>query len=350
MRDATVKSTESAGWQPTRRELLTAAAAATLGLFADSHRGRAQSSQPATSPARSLNAGRVPWWREGGGPCPPGRSRVVDIRSSGVLHASVVDQVTLGEMLDQGIQNLTGAATVERGWQVVLGSAERIVLKFNAVGAPVIKTNDALARVLVERIAGAGYSSDKIALAEVPHFVAQELGTSEVVRGWGAAVEVGGTPEPLAQYLYDADALINVAFLKTHQIAGMSGCMKNLSHALIRHPARYHGNGCSPYVGQVVGSDEVSSRLKLNLVNAIRLVVKGGPDAREEDIVPWGGLLLGFDPLAIDTVGLSILAAERRRLGLTSGLEVRYLSSAAKMGLGRWQPADIDRIVVETGT
>jgi uncharacterized protein (DUF362 family) len=151
----------------------------------------------------------------------------------------------------------------------------------------------------------------------------------------------------LARYLFDADAIINVPFLKTHQIAGMSGCLKNLSHALIRHPAQFHANGCSPYVGQVVGSREVSSRLKLNLMNAVRVVVDGGPGARTENTVGYGGLLLGFDPVAMDYAGLSILAAERHRLGLRGGLAVRYLASSAEMGLGRWRPTDVDRAEIE---
>ena len=57
--------------------------------------------------------------------------------------------------------------------------------------------------------------------------------------------------------------------------------------------------------------------------------------------------MLGFDPLAVDTVGLSILALERRRLGLPGGLAVRYLDSAAAMELGRWRRGDIDRLAVE---
>ena len=115
----------------------------------------------------------------------------------------------------------------------------------------------------------------------------------------------------------------------------------------MRHPARYHSNGCSPYVGQVIGSQEVSARLKLSVVNAVRLVVNHGPDAREEDIIGYGGLLLGFDPVAVDNVGLSILAMERRRLGLPATPPVRYLESAAQMGLGRWRAADIDRVALE---
>ncbi|MFQ5804857.1 MAG: DUF362 domain-containing protein [Phycisphaerae bacterium] len=343
VRQETVKNRESNRCQPSRRELLGAAAAAALGLFPGANNAFGQATQPAGSAPATDRPAYPPWWLRRY----RGRSRVIDIRSNRVLHASVADRFGLGEMLDQGVQDLTWTRTAEDAWRSVLGSAKRIVLKFNSVGARAVNTNNALAKVLVERIAAAGYEPQKIALAEVPAYLMKELGTRPVVRGWGAPIEVGGGLEPLAQYLYDADAIINVPLLKTHQIAGMSGCMKNLSHALLRHPARYHANGCSPYVGQVIGSQEVSSRLKLNIVNALRVVVNRGPEAQEEDIVAYGGLLLGFDPLAVDNVGLSILTAERRRRGLPASFEVRYLASAAKMRLGRWRPADVDRAAVE---
>jgi hypothetical protein len=341
--DDPVKNGGSKRQRATRREFLTAAAAATFGLCSATGRGSGQSSQPATSRPTASRPAPLPWWIKGYGV----RSRVVDVRSRAVVHSSAVDRVVLGEMFDEGIRKLTGASTVGDAWQSVLGSSERIVLKFNSVGAGVINTNDDLARLLVERLAQAGYGPEKIALVELPEFLPKQLGTRPLERGWGGAIEVGAGPEQLAQYLHEADAIINVPLLKTHQIAGMTCSMKNLSHALIRHPARYHKDGCSPFVGQVIGAQEVSSKLRLNLANAIRVVARRGPAAREEDIVGCGALLLGFDPVALDSVGLSILSRERRQLGLPPRIDVRYLASAAGMGLGRWRPADIDLVYVE---
>jgi hypothetical protein len=343
VREDMVKNHLPGCWEPTRREFLSAAAGAVLGFVPAA--GATQVPPPVQSTSQPAERAvlAAPWWIAAS----RNRSRVIDVRSNSVLHATVVDRIALGEMLDHGMQALTGAATSNDGWQAVLGSAKQIVVKFNSVGARAINTNEPMARLIVNRLTSAGYAADAITLVEAPAFLTKELGLRLQVRGWGASIPVGEGREALAQYLHDADAVINVPLLKTHQIAGMSGCMKNLSHALIRHPARYHANGCSPYVGQVIGSQEVSSRLKLNIVNALRVVVNGGPDAREEDIVGYGGVLLGFDPVAVDNVGLSILAVERQRRGLTGGGEIRYLASAARMGLGRWRAADIDRVALE---
>jgi len=262
------------------------------------------------------------------------------------MHGTSVNSLELEAMIRRAITTLTRTRTHQEAWQSILGDARRIVIKFNRVGAETLRTTDALARVLVSELGTAGYAAERIALVEVPPYIASELQTREPPPGWGTAIALGDHAEPLANYLLEADAVINVPFLKTHQIAGMSGALKNLSYAVIRHPARYHSNGCTPFVGQVVGSAEVSSRLKLNLTNALRIVVDRGPDAREEDLVTWGGLILGFDPVAVDSIGLGLLSVERRRKGLEGVFRVPHLLAAGDDGVGRWRPSDVDRIAI----
>ncbi len=357
VRKDTVKTTDR-DRRPSRREILRAVAAGALGAIAAPRLVGAQttrpSSRPATRPAssptsnpasRPIRLTRVPtpWWLK----TTASRARVVDIRSREILAEEAGDTVTLEDILDQGLLHLVPADTPREAWRRVLGKAERVVLKFNSVGDRVLGTNEMMARALVSRLEDAGYSRKQITLVEAPEFLREALGTAAPVRAWGEAVPVGRGLQQLAQYLYDADAIINVPLLKTHQIAGMSCCMKNLSHALLRHPARCHANGCSPFVGQVVGSTPVSTRLRLNIVNALRVVVDRGPDARPEDVAEYGGLLLGFDPLAVDIVGRSVLAMERRSRGLPPWFGVPYLDSAAVMRVGRWRPAEIERLALE---
>jgi len=323
----------------TRRQVLGAAAAA-MGLMGE--RSAAQDGRVIAQGDPGVGElPRIPppWWMERLGP----RSRVVEVHSQKVLQHSIVDPLVLRQMLTQGVRTLTGTLSPQAAWRELLGDARRIVLKFNSVGANVLSTTDPMARAIVEALEVAGYDVGAVGLVEAPSYLPSRLGTRLPAGGWGEPIQVGGQLEPLAAYVYEADAIINVAFLKTHQIAGLSGCLKNLSHAVIRHPARYHANWCSPYVAQVVGSEAVSSRLRLNLVNALRVVVDRGPDANPEDVVDYRGLLLGVDPVAVDRVGLSVLTAERARLGLVQDLRVPSLTDAARMGLGRVRPEGIER-------
>lgn len=346
MADHTVKDGRG---QWTRRALLRAAAGWTLGGMA-ARAALPPTSAPASAPASGPAPGPVtPWWMRRW----PRRARVIDIRSPRVVNESFVDDLVLSDMLDLALRKLTDSKDPAGGWRQILGDARRIVVKFNSVGANVLGTNEVMANVLVHSLAAAGYGTDRVALIETPAYMPRRLKSRIPAGGWGPPIRLGRRLEklePLANYVHEADAIINVALLKTHQIAGMSGCMKNLSHAVIRRPARYHDHGCSPYVPQVVASQPVSSRLKLNIVNALRIIVDHGPDARREDVSAYGGLLVSFDPLAIDEIGLSILAVERRRRKLPAGLRVPYLAAAAEMEIGHWRPGEVERVAVELET
>lgn len=345
----TVNSDDPRGFDAlTRRQWLKAAAVATSGALLP--RLLAQSSQPASQPTARPATSRPaiatpPWWL---GPDFP-RSRVIEVSSPHVVTGVDIDEAALSEMLEMGLQVLTRTRATKAAWKAILGTAKQILLKFNEVGAEVLGVNTAMAGVLVRMLHDAGYPARSLTAVEIPRALLADLGTRQADAGWGTPIPIGNSEEALSTYLHASDAVVNIGLLKTHQIAGMSGVMKNLSHALIEHPARYHANGCSPFVGQVISSKEVSSRLRLNIANALRVVCRNGPDARREDVLASGYVLLGFDPVAVDTVGRDLLTATRRKVGLTEKLDVRYLEAAADDGVGRLALHELERVPVLHG-
>lgn len=297
---------------------------------------------PPTSPPQ-VSPISPPWWLTR----LKAPSDVVDVRSPRLLLDGVVDEALLGLALDRGVMTLTSTNTPEEAWRAVLGSAQKIVLKFNAVGAELMQSTEGFARALIDRLEKAAYPVSSVALVEAPRYLASQMRTRSPAVGWGEPIPLGNRAEPLANYLLEADAVINIGFLKTHQIAGMSGCMKNLSHAVIRRPGLYHADGCAPFVGRVIASAPVSSRLKLNIINALRILPKNGPDVVDADLIPYAGLLMGFDPLATDVIGLSILELERRQAGLSGRLAAPYLLAAAREKVGRWTVTDVRRVPLD---
>ncbi len=331
-------------------------AAATLGLASlpggadGGDDPRSSDSQPVSQPTsapqhepEAIPIETTPPWLEDSAAA----SRVVEIHHAKVVEGEEIRDVLLGEMLTKSLLVLASATTAAEAWQHLLGAARRIVIKFNQVGAETLLTTDPLARAIVESLIEAGYAPATIALVEAPRNLGTMYGLGQASPEWGGEIRVLDTRVELAEYLYEADALINVPFVKTHRIAGMSGALKNLSHALIRHPARYHDNACSPYVGQIVGNREISSRLKLTIANTLRAVIRNGPEARPEDVVTCGQLLLGQDPVAVDAVGHELLMRQRRRAELDALFRVPYLEAAARDGVGRLNAHELDRIKIE---
>lgn len=271
------------------------------------------------------------------------QSDVVDIRDSQVLDGGVVNRYALANLLGMGVQILTGAGTTSEAWKKILGDAGKIVIKFNQVGAATLRTNETMATALLSSLEDAGYGRRRVRVAELGPTIARELGVEETGTGWRPGPVLRGRQEDLASYLFEADAVINVPLLKTHQIAGMSCSVKNLAYGLLRRPAAFHDGGCAPYAGEVIGHHDVSRRLRINIVNALRAVVRHGPDAHDGDIIGHGGLLIGYDPVAVDAVGMELLTNLRRRAGELEALTVPHLVAAAQLGVGRAAPHEVVR-------
>ncbi len=317
--------------RPTRRAILRAAAALALtpaaGGLGEDH------------PPRVAAAARIepPWWLAPEYP----QSLVIEVREAAVLDGERPDETVIRRMLRAALAALTENSSLRGAWSAILKGAERVAIKFNQVGADVLGTSAALTRVLVDDLAKAGWSRANILLVEAPPHVAEELETPRATAAWGEGIPIGDEIEPVAEWVRRCDAIIDVPFLKTHQFAGMSGALKNLSHAVVKHPARYHANGCTPFVADIVGQPLIASRLRLVLANAIRLVIRNGPDATPADVQNYGGLLLARDPVAADSVARSILDRERAALRVGPPLAVPYLDDAIRRRLGRGMSPEV---------
>ncbi len=285
---------------------------------------------------------------------PQARSQVVRIRDGHVVTGVQVHRPLFGEMLDRALQALTGQASTAKAWRTLLKHDDVIGLKFNRVGQDVIGTSDATAGAIVGSLVAAGWPAERIVCIEAPPQTTQRLATTTPTGGFRDEVTSFGSGEDqFASVLDQVTAIIDVPFLKTHNIAVMSGALKNLSHAFVRHPARFHRNGCSPFVADIVRQPIIRAKLRLCIVDALRVVYEGGPDPRSDGVSDEGMLLLSADPVATDTVGLSELNTIRRDHGLAVLLPPNrvppFLADAHHAGLGTalWHEIEVADLAAE---
>lgn len=267
------------------------------------------------------------------------RSRVVHVRSRMVVDGPIVHRTMFKEMLEEALTALTGAKDIAQAWRAILKPDDVIGIKFNRSGQAVIGTTGVVADVLIASITEAGWEPARLVCIEAPADTEARYRTPPPRMGYVAdATDFGSGSDQLASVLGQVTALIDVPFLKTHNIAGMTCALKNLSHALVKHPARYHRNGCCPYIADIVGLPEIRNKLRLCLADALRVVYDRGPEATAETISDEGVLLVSFDPVATDAVGLTLLNDARRRNGLEpiarSPGALGYLAAAHRQGLG----------------
>lgn len=279
------------------------------------------------------------------------RSRVARVQCRHAVVGPGISRRIVAEMLERTLKSLTEKSTAEQAWREILRPDDVIGLKFNRSAQKAIASTDVVADTLITSIIEAGWRPDQIVCIEAPPETSKRHGTALAVNGFSdTETGFGSGSDQFASVLEQVTALISVPFLKTHNIAGMTCSLKNLSHALVKHPARYHGNACSPYIADIVASKPIKNKLRLCLVDALRVVYEGGPEANSSTISDEGILLASTDPVATDVVGLATLNEIRQQRDLapiarTTG-ELGYLAAAHRAGLGiaLWHGIDLEQL------
>lgn len=266
-------------------------------------------------------------------------SRVVKVAAPEVVHNAAVHRPLLREMVRKVITTLAQARLERDAWHSFLTPGDVIALKFNRSAQAKLGTTEAMAETLIQSLVEAGFSPKQIVCIEEPAGIAKRNGTTPALLGFSPTeTTFASGADQLALVLDQVDAIINVPFLKTHNIAGLTCSLKNLSHALVKHPARYHADRCSPYISDIVGLPAIREKIRLNIVDALRVVYDGGPEASTGAIRNHGMILASTDPVSIDTIGLEVLNDTRTHAGLPviaqSAAHIPFLRTAHETGLG----------------
>ncbi len=94
----------------------------------------------------------------------------------------------------------------------------------------------------------------------------------------------------------------------------------------------------------------IREKQRLVLFDALLGVYNGGPRWPRRYIWPYGGILVGTDPVAMDAVALLILDEKRRAEGMGSLIgRAGSVNAAAALGLGTADRDQIDLIEVTLG-
>ena len=251
----------------------------------------------------------------------PSTSRVVLIRDRRVLDDDGrPDSKVLHGMLNQGVARLLGEDDAAAAWGRLLSPEDVVGIKSNVWRY--LPTPSALEQAMRTELERVGVAPENIAV--------EDRGVK-----W----------DPVFQR---ATAFINTRPLRTHDWSGLGTCIKNLITFTERYPD-YHGDACAP-LGSIWLRPELKGKVRLNvLVMLTPQFHSTGPHSFSRDFVwPYGGLILGVDPVAVDATGARIIEAKRDQyFG-----EARPISPPAhhieiadqRYGLGNSRPERIDLI------
>lgn len=212
-------------------------------------------------------------------------SRVVLIRhASAVTPAGSPDAKILAEMLDQSVASLFELRSPQKAWKKVVRADDIVGIKTNSwrpLGTP-----RELEEIIRERVLAAGVKDDNVGVDDR-----------------------GVRSNPLFQR---ATALINVRPMRAHAWAGVGGCLKNYI-MFCPSPPDYHPDSCVD-LGALWNLPAVKGKTRLNILVMLtpQFHCLAPHHFDRQYTWPYGGLLVGTDPVAVDAVGLKIIEARRR--------------------------------------
>ncbi len=215
------------------------------------------------------------------------KTRVVLVRHRDVLDEnSAVNPAILQEMLDQAVTRLLDEDDPVKAFGKLVKPGETVGIKTNVWSY--LPTPPELEAAIKRRLVDAGIAEERIGLDD--HTV---------------------TTNPL---FVNATSLINARPLRTHYLAGMSGCIKNYI-MFAPSQAALHPDSCAD-LGSVFKLPIVKDKTRLNILCALTPQFHGrGPHHFSRRYVwSYKGLIVGQDPVAVDTIGLRLTMAKRREV------------------------------------
>lgn len=256
----------------------------------------------------------------------------------------VGDQVE--KLLDRALENLFRISKAEQAWQQLFKKDDIVGIKVNCLAGKGISTHDDLVTAIIEGLKRAGVLERNIIIWDRANHDLEKTGYQISTNrngikcygndqfGYTANIyEHGEVGSHLSNILvHQCTAIINVPILKDHGIVGITNALKNFFGA-IHNPNKYHDNKGDPYVADVNMLSEIRSKVRITIADALTAQCEGGPPFMPQWAWHYNGLIIGFDPVAIDTIGWDIIEQKRQEMGLPTlkqvGREPTYIATAA---------------------
>ena len=260
----------------------------------------------------------------------------------------------VGKMLDAVIMKMTNQTTVAAAWESLFPSLSLTTLigiKINTLAYDKVSTKPAVVEAIVngltqmlsrsfpvyniivfdDRDSGhmhdAGFdarnepgkyriTSTKCNTALDPAVPVTQQQDASVL--WGDPVSIAGVNQKFSKIVESVDYIINVPVIKDHAQSGITFSLKNL-YGLVDDPNGMHSGMCSPFIPALGSASILINGIPVPIKNKIRVIVGdalagcfvGGPDVQFGANMTPCTLIVGTDPVALDSWALDTINAFR---------------------------------------
>ncbi|MDR1814357.1 MAG: DUF362 domain-containing protein [Tannerella sp.] len=213
------------------------------------------------------------------------KSRVVLVRDELLYaHGDTPDAGITGLLLDEAVCRLTDKKTPAEAWASIIKPSDIVGIKTNVWQE--FPTPPEVNEALKARVLGVGVKEENLSIDDR-----------------------GVKQNPVFQ---KATALINTRPMRTHAWSGVGSLIKNYI-MFAEKPSDYHEDSCV-VLGSLQELPLVKGKTRLHVLVMFNPQFHHTVQSKASPEHQWhyNGLLVGFDPVAVDSVGLRIIEAKRR--------------------------------------
>jgi len=314
--------------------------------------------------------------------------------------------VRVRQAFNAALLTWTGKSNLSDAWRSLVDPGDRVGIRINARGGAMAGTDPALVQAVVDGLREAGiraedivvwdkYPHHMIASGFVPMAPKQQWQCKSVVDGagwdpevfyfhetvgrliWGDHEFVGSAlpkiespekepikPEPLPgsdseeqisnrSYFnrivtQQVDKLINLPAMTSHPGTGIQGCLASLALGSVDNHRRFldGSNPSATAIAELYARPEIQDRIVLHIVDGLVMQYAGGPDFDPNHALSSGLILIGQDPVAIDSWMLQQMEFQREDHQVVNiGEKAKHIKAARAFGLGEhFENVEITRI------
>jgi uncharacterized protein (DUF362 family) len=258
-------------------------------------------------------------------------------------------------LLEKALMEFTGAPNLVEAMKRFIHKDDVVAIKPNGIAGQkgaTMATNFELVLPVVEAVLAVGVPAEKITVYEqFPSFLLGSIRNGKFPEGVTTTTHNNrlhkmpsvriyhGIPTKYCTVFTDATAVIDMTMIKDHSICGYTGTMKNVTHGNVNNPEDHHAHQASPQIAMLYNHPIVTSRVRLHITDAFKIMYDRGPlDRDPRTRIPHGAVYVSTDPVAMDRVGWEVVEEERKARNLKSlkdaKREPRYIQNAGDFGLG----------------
>ncbi|MDR1667131.1 MAG: DUF362 domain-containing protein [Bacteroidales bacterium] len=210
-------------------------------------------------------------------------STVVLIRNRNLFAGDKPDPAVCRQMLDEALCRLTDKENAGQAWKSIVSADDTVGVKTNAWNK--FPTPAVMEEILKEKVLATGVKEENFSINDR-----------------------GVLNDPVFRR---ATALINIRPMRTHAWSGVGTLIKNYI-MFSPKPSSYHDDSCAG-LAALYDLPEVKGKTRLHILVMFTPQFHHTAPTQFSEEFTWryNGLLLGFDPVAVDATGLKILESKR---------------------------------------